>query len=70
MASETKIHVTVYEAAKDLEGNRTKVTNFHNVRPVLIPAGKYVVIGKLKGKTAQADVVITAGKMTEIRLDP
>ena len=68
--SQSKVHVTVFEAEKDLEGKRTRITAFHNRRPVLLPAGKYVLIGKLKGKQAEAEIEITAGKMTEVKLDP
>ena len=70
VVSEARIHVTVYEAEKDLEGNRARITNFHTGRPVLLPAGKYVLLGKLKKRKAEATVEITAGKMTEVRLDP
>ena len=68
--SKSKIHVSVFEAEKDLEGKRQRITAFHNVRPVLMPAGKYVLIGKLKGKSAELEVEITAGRMSEVTLDP
>ncbi len=68
--SQSKTHVTVFEAEKDLEGKRTRIKAFHTGRPVLLPAGKYFLLGKLKGKQAEAEVEITAGKMTEIALDP
>ncbi|MCP5081809.1 MAG: VWA domain-containing protein [Alphaproteobacteria bacterium] len=68
--SQAKVHVTVFEAEKDLEGKRARINAFHTGRPVLLPAGKYVLVGKLKGKRAEAEVEITAGKMTEIKLDP
>ncbi|MEM8645492.1 MAG: VWA domain-containing protein [Pseudomonadota bacterium] len=68
--SKAKTHVTVFGAEKDLEGKRARINAFHTGRPVLLPAGKYVLIGKLKGKQAEAEVEITAGKMTEVTLDP
>ncbi len=68
--SKVKTHVTVYEAEKDLEGKRTRINAFHTGRPLLLPAGKYFLVGKLKGKQAEAEVEITAGKMTEVTLDP
>ena len=68
--SQGKVHVTVFEAEKDLEGKRTRINAFHTGRPVLLPAGKYFLLGKLKGKQAEAEVEIKAGKMTEINPGP
>ena len=68
--SKARVHVTVFEAKKDLEGKRARINAFHSGRPVLLPAGKYLLVGKLKGKQTEAEVEITAGKMTEVTLDP
>lgn len=65
------VYVSVFEAEKSLDGSRTRVDAFRpNGKPVIMPAGKYVVSGKAGDKTAEAEVEITAGKLAEIKLAP
>lgn len=35
---------------------------------MILPAGKYVLVGKAKDKTAETEVEITAGKLSEVEL--
>ena len=65
------VYVSVFEAEKSLDGSRTRVDAFRpNGKPVIMPAGKYLVSGKAGDKTAEAEVEITAGKLAEIKLAP
>ncbi|WP_075996126.1 vWA domain-containing protein [Salaquimonas pukyongi] len=66
-----EVYVSVFEAEKSLDGTRTHVDSFRpNGKPVIIPAGKYVLSGKTGDKVAEAEVEVTAGKLTEVKLAP
>ena len=65
------VYVSVFEAEKSLDGSRTRVDAFRpNGKPVIMPAGKYVLSGKAGDKVAEAEVEITAGKLAEVKLAP
>ena len=66
-----EVYVSVLEAEKSLDGNRKRITAFRpNGKPVIMPAGKYLLSGKAGDKTAEAEVEVTAGKLAEIKLEP
>jgi len=65
-----KTNVTIFAAEKNLDGSRDLITSFRPRQPIMLPAGKFVIIGKVGGKSAEAVIEIKAGKLTEISLDP
>jgi len=60
--------INVYEAEKNLDGSRQRVTTIRPGRPVVLPAGKYFLEARSKDKRAEAEVEITAGKLKEVEL--
>ncbi len=69
--AEKGVYITVYDADKNLDGSRDRVTG-HGARkkPVMLPAGRYLVTGKKGQKIAEAQVEVKAGKLSEISLKP
>ncbi|MGI9465206.1 MAG: vWA domain-containing protein [Aestuariivirgaceae bacterium] len=65
-----KVYVTVYSVEKNLDGTRDKITAFHTGKPVMLPAGRYVLSGKDGQKVSEAEVEIKAGKLTELKFEP
>ncbi len=65
-----KVYIRVFSAEKNLDGTRDQITNLRAGKPNMLPAGKYLVTGKDGDKSAEAEVEIIAGKLTEIALKP
>ena len=63
-----KVHITIYEAEKSLDGSRTIIVSLFPGKPFMLPVGKYVLIGKKSKKIIEASFEITAGKLTELPL--
>lgn len=65
-----KMFYIVYEAKKNLEGNRREVTRTSRAMPLLrLPAGDYHVVASHGKAFATADLTVTAGELTEQVLD-
>lgn len=65
-----QVYVRVFEAEKDLEGNRAQLDAFRpNGKPVIVPAGKYLISGKKGDELFEAEVEVTAGKLAEVAFD-
>jgi len=62
----TKINLTIFEAEKSLDGTRSIIASYRPRLPLMLPAGKYILIGKENKKTMEVPFEITAGKLTEI----
>ena len=65
-----KIYVTIFAAEKNLDGTRERITSFRPRKPVMLPAGKYVVSGKEDGEVIEVEAEVKAGKLTEVKLKP
>lgn len=63
-----KTYLTVYQADKNLDGTRDRIGTMSAGRPLILPAGRYVVVGKKGGKSAEIEVEVTPGKLTEATL--
>ena len=56
----------VYEAKKDLEGKRHKITHSYDAQPLFkLPAGRYYVVASHGAANATAEVEVGAGGLTE-----
>lgn len=65
-----KIHVTIFAAEKNLDGTRDRITSFRPRKPVMLPAGNYIVSGKQDGEVIEVEAEVKAGKLTEVKLLP
>jgi len=65
-----KVFVTIYSADKNLDGTRDRIATIRPDKTTLLPAGKYILVGKEGSKTAEAEVEIKAGKLSEVSLKP
>ncbi len=63
-----KIFVTIFSAEKNLDGTRDQITAFRPRKPVMLPAGRYLVSGKEDGEVIEAEVEIKPGKLMEVTL--
>ena len=68
--SPKKLYVNIYSADKNLEGERDHIGSRRAGKPIMLPAGKYFLVGKQGKKTAEAEIEITAGRLTEVTLKP
>ncbi len=65
-----KVYIKIFSADKNLDGTRDLITTIRPGRPLMMSAGKYVLVGKQGEKTAEAEVEIKPGKLTEVSLKP
>ncbi len=65
-----KVYVNIYSGDKNLDGTRDHIGSHRPGKPFMLPQGKYFLIGKEANKTAEAEVEIKAGKLTEVTLKP
>ena len=68
--ADKKMYVIIYAAQKNLDGTRDRVDAIRPGKPVILPAGDYVLEGKIGDRTAAAEVTVTAGKIREVELEP
>ncbi len=66
--SEKPVFFTVYSAEKNLDGSRDRIIAARSKQSLPLAAGKYVISAKDQGKTAEAEVEIKAGKLSEVTL--
>lgn len=60
----------VYEAKKDLEGNRKEVSRTGDANPLFkLPAGEYFVLVQHGNAQASTEVTVTAGELTETTIN-
>jgi len=65
-----KVYLKLFSADKNLDGTRDHIDSFRAGKPRMYPEGKYVLSGKEGDKTAEVEVEIKAGKLTEVSLKP
>lgn len=63
------VYVIVYSGEKNLDGTRDTIASYRPQKPIMFPAGKYVIVGKLGDKKSEIEVEVKAGKLNEIQLD-
>ena len=63
-----KINVTVYGSENNFNGTRDTITSFRPRRPLMPPAGKYVVSGKQDGEVIEVEAEVRTGELTEVEL--
>ena len=64
-----KVYFRVFEAKKDIEGNRKQVAAAGGQPKFKLPAGRYVATVTWGEASAQADVTVTAGELTETTIN-
>jgi len=62
---EVKPYVNIYSAAKDLKGNRKRITGGPN-KSFQLPAGKFVLIARWGRAEAEAEAEVKAGEATDV----
>ena len=68
--ADKKMYVIIYAAEKNLDGTRDRVDAIRPGKPVILPAGTYVLEGKLGKKVTEKEVEVKAGKLVEAALEP
>ena len=61
----------VYEAKKDIEGNRKQIAGGGGALKANVPAGKYVITARIKGENKAAgsvEIDVKPGELTEIKV--
>ena len=66
VSSDKKTYLVVYKAEKNLDGTRDRIGGISAGKPLMMPAGKYVVVGTRDKKNAEAEVEVMPGKLAEV----
>ena len=70
IANAGKLYVTIFAAQKNLDGTRDRITSLRPRKPIMLPAGKYILSAKEDGEVIEVEAEVTAGKLTEVKLKP
>ena len=70
VSAERKVSLAIFAAEKNMDSSRDRIAGITAGKAMVLPSGKYVVIGRKDKKTAEADVEIVAGKLSEVSLTP